>query len=221
MQRKNIAVERPVFQQPAASGQVYVVDDHADFRESLCVLLDAEGYGISAYASAAAFLSENVHGGCLIADIHMPHMDGIALLGELRRRGISLPVIMITGKSDVALAVKAMKSGAVDFLEKPFAEGALLTSVARALEIYRHEHHAANEARAAMRRMALLTPRERNVLEKITAGCSNKIVAYELGISPRTVEIHRARIMDKLNADSIADLVRLALAAEVGAADPS
>ena len=125
---------------------------------------------------------------------------------------------MTTGAGDVPLAVKAMKAGAVDFLEKPFVDGALLASISRALEMNRHKHNITSEARTAMRRMALLTPRERSVLDKVCAGRSNKIAAYQLGISPRTVEIHRARIMDKLNADSLADLVRMALAADAAMA---
>jgi len=143
----------------------------------------------------------------------MPEMDGLELQEELARRGIIIPVIIMTGHGDVPLAVRAMKAGALDFLEKPFEEEAMLGSVRRALDLGRQKHDQMAEARAAQDLLALLTPRERHVLDQLVAGRSNKVAAYELGISPRTIEIHRARIMDKMNARSLSDLVRTALAA--------
>jgi two-component system response regulator FixJ len=143
----------------------------------------------------------------------MPEMDGLELQEELARRAIIIPVIIMTGHGDVPLAVRAMKAGALDFLEKPFEEEAMLGSIRRALDLGRQKHDQIAEARAAQDLLALLTPRERHVLDQLVAGRSNKVAAYELGISPRTIEIHRARIMDKMNARSLSDLVRTALAA--------
>jgi two-component system response regulator FixJ len=144
-------------------------------------------------------------------------MDGLELHEELIRRGIDLAVIIMTGHGDVPLAVRTMKAGALDFIEKPFDDEVMLRSVRRALEISRQSRDRRAEAKAAQELLALLTPRELNVLEQLVAGRSNKLAAYELGISPRTVEIHRARIMGKMNARNLSDLVRIALAAPLQA----
>jgi two-component system response regulator FixJ len=192
---------------------ISVVDDDADVRDSIRLLLESANFSVKAYGSAKQFLSEKVPGACLIADIRMPEMDGLALQEEIANRGSGLPVIIITGHGDVPLAVRAMKAGAVDFIEKPFDDEQLLTSVGRAIEIGRKTRSKAAEAAAAERLLALLTPRERTVLDQLVIGRSNKVAAYELGISPRTVEIHRAHIMDKMNARSLSDLVRVSLAA--------
>ncbi|MEI9887781.1 MAG: response regulator FixJ [Rhizomicrobium sp.] len=200
---------------------IFVVDDDTDVRDSIRSLLESAGFTVRDYGSAKAFLAEHdANGGCLIADIRMPEMDGLALQEELVRRKRGLPVIIITGHGDVPLAVRAMKAGAIDFVEKPFDDEALLVSIRRAIEIGRETRNKVAEAAAADRMLALLTPRERNVLEQLVIGRSNKVAAYELGISPRTVEIHRAHIMDKMNARSLSDLVRISLAAEAGAAAP-
>ncbi|MGZ5896065.1 MAG: response regulator transcription factor [Xanthobacteraceae bacterium] len=153
-------------------------------------------------------------GGCLVTDIRMPEMDGLELQEEIAKRGIDLPVVIMTGHGDVPLAVRAMKAGAMDFVEKPFDDEAMLASVQRALLVGHQERARLAEAKAAQELIALLTPRERNVLEKLVAGRSNKVAAYELGISPRTIEIHRANIMDKMHARSLSEVVRIALAAD-------
>jgi two-component system response regulator FixJ len=152
---------------------------------------------------------------CLIADIRMPEMDGLQLQEELNRRKSGLPVIVVTGHGDVPLAVRAMKAGASDFLEKPFDEELLLGAVQRA-KAASDEARVQNEtAETAARLIAQLTPRELDVLKHLVAGRSNKVIAYELSISPRTVEIHRAHLMDKMEARSLSDLIRMALAAGV------
>jgi two-component system response regulator FixJ len=192
---------------------VLVVDDDEHVRDSMRTLLESAGYAVRDYASAKAVLRDNIaDGGCLIADIRMPETDGLELQEEISKRN-SIPVIIITGHGDVPLAVRAMKAGAVDFIEKPFDDEVMLRSVQRALEISAHVRSKSTECRAAQQLLALLTPRERTVLDQLIAGRSNKIAAYELGISPRTIEIHRSHIMDKMNARSLSDLVRLSLAA--------
>jgi len=194
---------------------IYVVDDDADVRDSIRILLESAGYAVKAFGLAREFLAEkNPTGGCLVADIRMPEMDGLELQEELVRRKLGLPVVIITGHGDVPLAVRAMKVGAVDFIEKPFDDENLLGSIRRALEIGRQTRTKAAEAASAERLLALLTPRERTVLDQLVVGRSNKVAAYELGISPRTVEIHRAHIMDKMNARSLSDLVRISLAVQ-------
>lgn len=194
---------------------VFVVDDDADIRDSIQMLLEVAGYRVRSFTSPKHFLADDhPKHGCLIADIRMPDMSGLELQEEVTRRHIDLPVIIITGHGDVPLAVQAMKAGAIDFLEKPFSDDMILNSVRRAMEIGSRARERAAEARAAKDLLSALTPRERGVLDKLVQGRSNKVVAYELGISPRTVEIHRAHIMSKMEASSLSDLVRLVLAAE-------
>jgi len=193
---------------------IFVVDDDAYVRDSIRVLLESENFVVQDYPSAKLFLADQVaQGGCLIADVRMPEMDGLTLQEEIVRRGIDLPVIFITGHADVPLAVRAMKAGAVDFLEKVFDGATLLASVRRALEAGSQARNVAAEMKAARKLVALLTPREHQVLVQLVAGHSNKIAAYELGISPRTIEIHRAHIIDKMNANNLSDVVRIALMA--------
>jgi two-component system response regulator FixJ len=192
---------------------VFIVDDDADIRDSLSLLLSASGYATKAYESATALLSSDAPEsvGCLIVDVQMPEMDGITLQKELVARRSPLQVIVMTGHADIPIAVGAMKAGAVDFLEKPFDEAILLDSVRRALDRASSAGDQVKEARSAAARLALLTERERQVLELIVAGKANKVIAHELSISPRTVEIHRARVMEKMDAGNLADLVRKAL----------
>jgi two-component system response regulator FixJ len=198
----------------SAQIDIFIIDDDPSVRESLSALLESVGYKLKTYASANAFLAdEPPRSGCLVSDIRMPEMDGLQLQEEVLRRGIPIPVIIMTGHGDVALAVRAMKAGALDFLEKPFDDEALIDAVRRALDLGKEKQDRMAEARAAQDLLALLTPREHHVLDQLVAGRSNKVAAYELGISPRTIEIHRARIMDKMNARSLSDLVRTALAA--------
>ena len=192
---------------------IFVVDDDADVRDSLCVLLEASGFKVRVFTSAVHFLADPApKNGCLIADIRMPDMSGLELQEEIIRRHMQLPVIVMTGHGDVPLAVRAMKAGAIDFLEKPFDDALMLASVRRGLEAGSRASNRAEEVKAAEELLASLTPRELSVLDKLVKGRSNKVAAYELGISPRTVEIHRARVMDKMNAASLSDLVRMVLA---------
>jgi two-component system, LuxR family, response regulator FixJ len=194
---------------------IFVVDDDDGVRESMRALLQSAGFNVKDYGSAKAFLEDHpLRGGCLIADIRMREMDGLELQEVIVKRGLDLPIIVMTGHGDVPLAVRAMKAGALDFIEKPFDAETMLAGIRRALEISKHARNRLADARAAQELLALLTPRERHVLEQLVAGRSNKIAAYELGISPRTIEIHRAHIMNKMNARSLSDLVRIALAAE-------
>jgi two-component system response regulator FixJ len=193
---------------------VFVVDDDGDVRDSLQVLLEAADFKVRSFGSAKAFLEdEDARHGCLIADIRMPDMSGLELQEEIIRRKMELAVIVMTGHGDVPLAVRAMKAGAIDFLEKPFDDETMLASVRRALVAGSQARSRSAETRAARELLATLTPRERSVLDKLVQGRSNKITAHELGISPRTVEIHRAHIMDKMEASSLSDLVRVVLMA--------
>jgi two-component system response regulator FixJ len=196
---------------------VFVVDDDADVRDSLCALLESAGVAAEAYDSARAFLDafQPERPGCLIADIRMPDMDGLELQEELNRRSGALPVIVVTGHADVPLAVRAMKAGAVDLIEKPYDDALLLASVRRALARAQSVREQVAVADAAKARIANLSARERQVLDLLVAGQPNKIIAYELDISPRTVEIHRAHVMEKMEAKSLSDLVRAAIAAGI------
>lgn len=198
-----------------AEACVYVVDDDAAVRDSLAALFDAHGYACRAFASAPEFLAAapTLRQGCLITDVRMPGMDGLELQEQLLRRALAFPLIVVTGHADVPLAVRAMKAGALDFIEKPFTPGTILASVENALSRLAAPVDGDGEAEQATARLATLSPREREVLEGLLAGLPNKSIAYDLGISPRTVEIHRARVMDKMQAHSLSELVRIGLAA--------
>lgn len=200
-----------------AEQTVFVVDDDAGARDSLCALLESAGVAAEAFESARAFLDAHrpERSGCLIADMRMPDMDGLELQEELNRRNAGLPVIVVTGHADVPLAVRAMKAGAVDLIEKPYDDALLLASVKRALAKAHGAREQVAAADAARARIANLSARERQVLELLVAGQPNKIIAYELDISPRTVEIHRAHVMEKMEAKSLSDLVRAAIAAGI------
>jgi len=194
---------------------ILIVDDDAAMRDSLRALMESAGYVARTFDSAQALLQEAVpSGSCLITDIRMPEMNGLELQEEIARRELELPIIFMTGHGDVPLAVRAMKAGAVDFVEKPFADSLMLASVKHALKAGQQHSDRIAEAKTAHDLIASLTPRELTVLEKLVAGRSNKVAAYELGISPRTIEIYRANIMDKMNARSLSEVVRIALAAE-------
>jgi two-component system, LuxR family, response regulator FixJ len=198
--------------------RIFIVDDDEAIRDSLRLLLQTAGFGnVIAYASAREFLAQAAPamGECLLLDVRMPDMDGLELQQELNRRGVRLPVVIMTGHADVPIAVRAMKAGASDFIEKPFSDDLLLDCVRRALQ---HAAEASRESAAAeetKRRLESLTPRERQVLDGMVTGRPNKLIAFDLGISPRTVEIHRARVMEKMQARSLSALVRMALAAGV------
>lgn len=197
---------------------VFIVDDDAAVRDSLRALLESAGFRVEDFGAAAAFLASAApeRPGCLVVDIRMPDMDGLELQEELVRRRTGLPVIVMTGHADVPLAVRAMKAGAIDFIEKPFEDEVLLENVGRALEASRQRRDYAAATEAAKRRIAGLTQREREVLEHLVAGKANKMIAHDLDISPRTVEVHRANLMEKMQARTLSDLVRMALEAGVG-----
>lgn len=192
---------------------VHVIDDDLGVRESMCFLLASEGLAVRAYDSADTFLTKatSAPSGCVVSDIRMPGTDGIALLRRINANGWTVPVIIITGHADVPLAVEAMKQGAVDFVEKPFDDERLLSTVRAALE--RGESAAQREAETAeiRSRLGTLSERERQVLEGLVAGKANKVIAYDLEISHRTVEIYRANVMTKMKAASLSELVRMAL----------
>ncbi|MBK1643291.1 DNA-binding response regulator [Thiocapsa imhoffii] len=193
---------------------VFVVDDDQAMRTSLQWLIESTGLTVQTYESADVFLARYTPGrpGCLLLDVRMPGMSGLELQAHLARAGYRLPVILITGHGDVAMAVKAMKAGAVDFIEKPFHDEDLLRSIARALDDDKQKRakHAMRAEIAA--RLAELTPREHEVMAMVTDGRSNKDIAAALGVSAKTVEAHRARVMEKMRAESLAELVRMALA---------
>jgi len=199
----------------AADPIVHVIDDDEAVRQSPEFLLRSSGIAARTYNSAAAFLAEPPPSGsgCVITDVRMPGMTGIDLLRRLGERRIKIPVIVITGHGDVPLAVEAMKTGAVEFLEKPFDDELLLHAVRSALDSS-HESAARESERSEIEtRLAGLTNRERDVLEGLVAGKPNKIIAFDLAISPRTVEIYRANVMTKMKAASLSELVRMALVA--------
>lgn len=194
---------------------VFVVDDDLAMRTSLQWLIESVGMQVKTYESAQAFLDAYYPGraGCLLLDVRMPGISGLELQAYLNKKEIRLPVIIITGHGDVAMAVKAMKAGAVDFIEKPFDDEALLNSIKKALQ-YDEKQRALRAQRADLAaRLAELTPREHEVMAMVTDGKSNREIAAALGVSAKTVEVHRARVMDKMRADSLAELVRLALIA--------
>ena len=194
---------------------VHIVDDDEAVRQSLAFLLGSAGLAVRLYDSATAFLTglAGVKGGCLITDMRMPDMTGLELLRALKAKGCGLPAIVITGHGDVPLAVEAMKAGAVDFIEKPFDEEAILRAVQAALECGREGE--GGDAPAIAARLASLSERERQVLEGLIAGHPNKTIAYDLGISPRTVEVYRANLMTKMGARSLSELIRMAIIAKV------
>ena len=193
---------------------ILVVDDDAAIRDSLRMMLEMAGYAVRDFASAQSLLSDgDLRAGCLIVDVRMPGMGGLELQEELARRKASIPVIVVTGHADVPLAVRAMRAGAIDFVEKPFDQERMLQSVADALAAGQRAQSRAAEAQEARDRLSLLTPREREILDQLVKGHANKVVAHQLGISPRTVEIHRASIMEKLHARNLSNVVRTALAA--------
>ena len=196
-----------------ANRVVHVIDDDAAVRQSLAFLLSTAGLAVRVHASAVDFLKvlPEIQGGCIVTDIRMPEMDGLELQRRLRELKAGLPVIVMTGHGDVPLAVEAMKAGAIDFIEKPFDDEILLSAIRSALS--RHAKDSEREARLAMvrDRMKALSKREQEVLERLVAGKPNKVIAHELGLSARTIEVYRANVMTKMQADSLSELVRMAL----------
>lgn len=194
---------------------VHIVDDDLAVRQSLAFLLATDGLAVQVHDSATAFLAAGTDRvGCIVTDVRMPDIDGVELLHRLRQRGRMPPVIVMTGHADVALAVEAMKAGAVDFIEKPFDDDVLLASIRSALARADRARTRDANGDAVRARLAALSERERQVLEGLVAGKANKVIGLDLGISPRTVEIYRANVMSKLQAGSLSELVRMALIAE-------
>ena len=193
---------------------LHVIDDDAGLRDALAFLLEVNGVNARFYESGDAFLAAlPVEDGCLLTDVRMPGLTGLELVRELKDRGVDLPVIVMTGHGDVPLAVEAMKAGVVDFIEKPFSDDVLLAAVKAAFERLNNDVEPDAARLAAEGRLAQLSPRERDVLAGVVEGKLNKVIAYELEISPRTVEIYRANLMSKTGARNVADLMRIALAA--------
>lgn len=203
-----------------AGQQISVVDDDPNSRDQMYGMLHAAGFAVRTYASARHFLADYVPAsGCLVADICLPDMGGMELLEELARRGMDLPVIFTANQADIPVVVRAMKAGAVDFIQKPLAEEAIIASIDEALRVGQYTHKRAAEVQIARETLAQLTPREQHVLDQLVRGHSNKTAAYALGISTRTVEFHRARIMSKLNARNMTDLLRVAFTVEQSGMD--
>lgn len=197
---------------------VHVVDDDDALRRSVSFLLKTSGYAVTSWPTGVAFLKEARHAepGCILLDVRMPEMDGLEVQAALADRGVDMPVIILTGHGDIPMAVAAMRAGAIDFLEKPFEKAALLSSVEqgfRQLGGMEIDHVRAQEAAV---RIAALTPREQDVLQGLARGLPNKTIAYDLDISPRTVEVHRANMMTKLGVRSLSDALRIAFAAGLG-----
>jgi two-component system response regulator FixJ len=196
---------------------VYIVDDDDAVRDSLSIQLEAAGFNVTAFPSSLEFLQKapSLTPGCLISDVRMPDIDGLDLQNRLTQMKLNFPIIIMTGHGDVSLAVRAMRAGAVDFIEKPFSESAILESIRLAQSRFEATTKSDAAGNHARQRMALLTPREREVFDGLVDGKQNKVIAYDLTISPRTVEIHRARVLEKMEARSLPELVRFALAAGV------
>lgn len=197
---------------------IHLVDDDEAIRRSAGFMLKTSGHRVLTYESGDALLkgTSSLEPGCILLDIRMPGMDGLQVQQALRDKGIALPVVIMTGHGDVTLAVQAMKAGAVDFIEKPFEKAVLLSAVEEAFRRLDRAEATADRSRDAATRLQALTPRERDVLEGLAKGLPNKTIAYDLGISPRTVEIHRANLMSKLGVRSLSEALRIAFAAQAG-----
>jgi two-component system, LuxR family, response regulator FixJ len=190
---------------------VHLIDDDDGVRQSLAFLLATSGFAVRVYESAAAFLAaaSTLQPGCIITDVRMPGIDGLELQRQLKARHIGLPVIVITGHGDVPLAVEAMKAGAVDFIEKPFGDETLLSAIRIAVDRQNRSARRDDEVATLRTRLDTLSPRELEVLDGLVAGRPNKTIAYDLNISARTVEVHRANLMAKMSAASLSELVRM------------
>ncbi len=201
-------------------GIIHIVDDDPAVRDALCLLLTASGFAVQTYPDAETILATiPAVPGCVLTDINMAGIDGLELQRRLRTQGVRLPVIVMTGRADVDGAVRAMKTGAIDFLQKPLDDASVIDAAGRALAQSQRWHQADQERTTAAARLAVLTPRETEVFDLLVAGQATKAIANTLGSSPRTVEVHRARIMDKLVASSLADLIRLSWATSGGVSE--
>jgi len=202
------------------TAMVHVVDDDEAVRRSLAMLLDSMNLRVTTYPSAEALLAvanapEDLEAGCILVDVRMQGMDGLSLIELLRRQGVMLPIVVVTGHADVPLAVRAMRAGALDFVEKPYSEERILEAVGGALTALRTADQRRVLEIQAEARVAMLSPRETEVLAALVAGKANKVIGFELGISPRTVEVHRANLMEKLGVRSLPEAVRIGLAAGI------
>lgn len=197
----------------AGNDIIHVIDDDADVRQSLAFLLSTVGLAVRVHESASAFIEilSEIQEGCIVTDVRMPGVDGIELQRRLAAAGVKLPVIVMTGHGDIALAVEAMKAGAVDFIEKPFDDDVLIQAIKTALARRAGDRQRTARVAEVRDRLKLLSERERQVMDGLIAGKPNKIIAHDLGISARTVEIYRANVMAKMQADSLSALVRMAL----------
>ncbi|WP_311268949.1 response regulator FixJ [Sphingobium sp. WCS2017Hpa-17] len=197
---------------------IYVVDDDDAIRRSLSFMLKTSGYAVRLFEGGHTFLKEaaDLPPGCVLLDVRMPDIDGMAVQQELRARGVMLPVVIMTGHGDIDMAVAAMKAGASDFIEKPFEKAALIACIEAAHRQSIAARGASARAQEAQARLNILTDRERDVLNGLVEGLPNKSIAYDLGISPRTVEIHRANLMQKLEVKSLAEALRIAFHASEG-----
>jgi two-component system, LuxR family, response regulator FixJ len=195
---------------------VHIVDDDDAVRRSAAFMLKHAGYRVESYVSGVAFLKEakDAERGCVLLDVRMPEMDGLEVQQEMGKRGIDMPVVILTGHGDITVAVKAMRAGAVNFIEKPYEKEALLDAIEEAYARLDRNHDKDMKAGEAQVRLASLTGRERDVLNGLVAGYPNKTIAYDLGISPRTVEIYRANMMEKLRVRSLSEALRIAFIAE-------
>jgi two-component system, LuxR family, response regulator FixJ len=200
----------------ATDGVVHLIDDDDGVRQSLAFLLVSAGMAVRVYESASAFIEAlgALQPGCVVSDVRMPGIDGLQLQQRLQALGMRLPMIIITGHADVSLAVEAMKAGAVDFIEKPFDDEAILSAIRIALDHYDHTGRQEIEVVQLQTKLQSLSAREREVLEGLLAGNPNKTIAYDLSLSPRTVEVHRANVMTKMGASSLSSLVRMSLVAQ-------
>ena len=195
---------------------VHVVDDDDSVRRSVGFMLKTSGYKVHSYPSGSELLKDvkALDPGCILLDIRMPGMDGLEVQQALQDKGVSHPVIIMTGHGDIPLSVRAMKAGAIDFIEKPFEKAVLLSAIEEGLAVLNRAESVRDRSQAAAVRLQALTPRERDVLDGLARGLPNKTIAYDLGISPRTVEIHRANVMSKLGVRSLSEALRLAFAAQ-------
>lgn len=200
---------------------IHIVDDEEAIRRSASFMLKTSGFDVETWPSGVAFLkgARGAAPGCVLLDVRMPEMDGLEVQQALMEHGIAMPVIVLTGHGDVSIAVRAMKAGAVDFLEKPFERDRLLDAIEAAFARLEDQAGRADRARDAVTAIAALTDREREVLDGLARGLPNKTIAYDLGISSRTVEVHRANVMSKLHVRSLSDALRIAFAAGLGSGE--
>ena len=192
--------------------KAHIIDDDDAARDALAFMLSTADVPVETYASAPAFLAvAKDAAGCVVTDVRMPEMDGLELVNRLKQIGVALPVIVMTGHGDVPLAVEAMKAGVIDFIEKPFDDELMLSAIHRAMALGGEDAARQSERAQVLERLASLSGREREVLDGLVSGKANKVIAYDLDISPRTVEIYRANLMTKMHAGSLSELVRMAM----------